>query len=153
VDSFWKKTKQGTEDACWQWQGCIDALGYGATYYKGQQIRAHRLAFLLANGYLPKEGVVRHLCANGRCVNPNHLAHGTKKDNAQDAIRHGAFIGVHKNAKRLEEHPHAVLTNEQVLAMRAMKKSGVSGADIARHFKANYSTTMAAISGQNYGSI
>lgn len=54
---------------------------------------AHRVAWALWNDIapedLPTEGVIRHLCHNGRCINPLHLEHGTHSQNSLDALRDG----------------------------------------------------------------
>ena len=32
-----------------------------------------------------------HNCGNGKCSNPKHLYWGTRKENVEDAIRHGTW--------------------------------------------------------------
>lgn len=55
--------------------------------------------------------VVRHLCHNGRCVNPDHLEVGTQKQNHHDAMD----AGRHPHG---ESHGCAKLTEEQVKEIR-----------------------------------
>jgi hypothetical protein len=54
---------------------------------------AHRVAWALWNDVdpadLPTEGVIRHLCHNGKCINPLHLEHGTHSQNSHDAFGAG----------------------------------------------------------------
>lgn len=33
-----------------------------------------------------------HNCGNGKCSNPKHLYWGTRKENVEDAIRHGTWV-------------------------------------------------------------
>jgi DNA-binding transcriptional regulator YiaG len=48
--------------------------------------------------------VVRHLCDNKMCINPEHLKKGTQKENISDAIRNGKFpIGSQRNYAKLDE--------------------------------------------------
>ena len=72
---------------CWNWSGTITPNGYGRTYINKKNWLAHRLAFNIVHGYVPK--VVTHSCDNRKCVNPNHLSHGTQKKNLQDMVDRG----------------------------------------------------------------
>lgn len=76
---------------CWEWTRKVNADGYGhGLYYQGQQVRAHRIAFLVSMGDLPPPMYpVRHLCDNPACCRPDHLAVGTALENAQDRQRAG----------------------------------------------------------------
>ncbi len=55
----------------------------------GKHIKAHRLAWALANGSDPTGMVVMHTCDNPPCVNPEHLVLGTTLDNQMDKVRKG----------------------------------------------------------------
>ena len=55
--------------------------------------------------------VVRHKCKEKRCVAPDHLEIGTRKQNAQDKIRDGTHICG-------ENHPHATITKEIAIQIR-----------------------------------
>lgn len=55
--------------------------------YRGRRIYAYQLVYWSKNTLLPSYGeVVRHKCHNRRCINPDHLAHGTQRDNIDDEI-------------------------------------------------------------------
>jgi hypothetical protein len=147
--SFWDGVRVGTEDACWEWQRCVDSNGYGM--YRGD--RTHRWAFLAANFYLPKDGDIRHLCGNRKCANPNHLAHGTRMENARDAVRHGSFKDMSRFRKKCGEHHRAVLANSEVVYMRDMFERGFKIVDIARQTGRKYTTVWAAVKGPNFSSL
>lgn len=76
---------------CIEYKGYITKSGYGLDYNPETQktILAHRLAFKIAYGYLPK--VVMHICDNPSCVNPEHLKAGTQSDNIKDCISKGRY--------------------------------------------------------------
>lgn len=72
---------QGT--GCWEWNLSHNpSTGYGQIGKKPYTV--HKLAFILYNGREP-EGILRHLCHNKSCCNPNHLAEGNHKDNYEDS--------------------------------------------------------------------
>lgn len=53
---------------------------------------AHVYVAVAVHGQKPTDKhEVCHSCGNPPCVNPKHLRWGTRKDNVQDAIRHGTF--------------------------------------------------------------
>ena len=82
---------------CIEWNGKKDSDGYGRVQYRGpgseqfksKQWFAHRVAWTLTNGPIPKGLCVLHKCDNPPCVNPDHLWLGTKGANMQDKIQKG----------------------------------------------------------------
>ena len=93
-ERFWAKVEK--TDACWEWQSRIaPATGYGnfAIWKQGRRTTwlAHRLAWFLTNGAIPKGLCVLHKCDNRRCVRPDHLFLGTAADNVHDCIAKGRF--------------------------------------------------------------
>jgi hypothetical protein len=69
---------------CHIWHGAADRDGYGCLRYQGRYQHAHRLAWSLKNGPIPKGMVICHRCNVRRCVNPDHLVLGTLADNNAD---------------------------------------------------------------------
>lgn len=54
---------------------------------KGRRIYAYQLVYWGGNTLIPAQGeVVRHRCHNRKCVNPEHLEHGTQRDNKHDEV-------------------------------------------------------------------
>ena len=69
---------------CHIWKGHLAVTGYGRVYYNRRLWLAHRLAWTLKNGPIPDGMVICHRCNVRRCVNPDHLALGTRADNNAD---------------------------------------------------------------------
>src|SRR5579863_7137496 len=57
--------------------------------YAQLHVSAHRLAWELVNGPIPKGMHALHRCDNSRCCNPDHLFLGTQADNMADMRRKG----------------------------------------------------------------
>jgi len=73
-EQFWAKVCR-ERSGCWRWKGSIDQLGYGRFNAKKELgvDRAHRAAYILFVGPIPRGKELDHLCRNRWCVNPEHL--------------------------------------------------------------------------------
>ncbi len=60
-------------NGCINWTGRIGSHGYGEFCWGGVQSVAHRFAYLIKHGELPKNGRLKHTCENRKCVNADHL--------------------------------------------------------------------------------
>ena len=70
---FWVKV--GKTATCWLWLAST-ANGYGVFWTNRNQqgqVYAHRYAYQLLVGAIPKELTIDHLCRNRVCVNPAHM--------------------------------------------------------------------------------
>jgi hypothetical protein len=71
-------------NSCWLWLGADTGQGYGQWAYKKDWGSAHRKVYEYFVSPIPEGQIVRHMCDNPRCVNPEHLILGSKKDNRRD---------------------------------------------------------------------
>ena len=100
---------------CFLWFGQMDKGGYGQIHWRGRNIRAHRAAWISANGPVPPGLCVCHRCDVPSCVNEAHLWLGTNAENTADKTIKG------RAARHLGERNHfAKLTQQQADAIRSM---------------------------------
>jgi hypothetical protein len=125
---FWRKVDRRGPNECWPWLGNTLVQGYGSIGSggrNGKHLRAHRVAWELANGPIPKSTghhgtVVRHKCDNRLCCNPSHLEIGTQGDNVADMInRRGGNAAPYYG----EDHVNAKLNDEIVRQIRLSDRS------------------------------
>jgi hypothetical protein len=91
IDRFWAKVNKKGPDECWIWKGFIEPnKGYGR-FTDGKDQLAHRVAYKLLVGPIPKGKQLDHVrtrgCINNSCVNPAHLEPVTNRENCQRSIR------------------------------------------------------------------
>jgi hypothetical protein len=58
---------------CHLWTGAAHELGYGRIRINGKTLPAHRVAYELKKGEIPKGYHLDHLCLTPQCINPEHL--------------------------------------------------------------------------------
>lgn len=126
-----------TSDECWPWLGKVRSKKYPYGKITLGRVRwyAHRLSFLLHNGYLPEDGEICHSCDNPNCVNPKHLFHDSHTGNMQDAARKGRM-------RRLkgEANGRHKLTENEVAEIRKLKFYRGLRARLARQFNVTSGT-------------
>lgn len=112
---------------CWLWRGKINQSGYGAGIRLSRTtITAHRLAYGLYKGPIPRGHVVRHVCDNPPCVNPAHLLTGTVLQNVEDRQIRGRQAKGAKNYKaqrRLKDYPAIVQALKKGLKVSEIAKT------------------------------
>ena len=79
ADDFWAHVKK--TDSCWLWLGSANELGYGQVFLGYKLHRAHRVAYEMVVGPIPKGMTLDHLCRTRACVKPDHLEPISQRDN------------------------------------------------------------------------
>ena len=138
LKNFWAKIDKRGPDQCWEWTACTDKDGYGMFSAKpGGQYRATRVMYYLATGKQPDSMMICHACDTPCCCNPAHLFLGTARDNKLDSVDKGRH-------QRGESHNKAVLTDKDVLAIRASDR-------LTRELAAEYKVCIGTINNVRSG--
>ena len=132
-------------NGCRLWSSRTDDHGYGILCYRRKEayrkLRAPRLAYEHFKGDIPEGLMIRHLCHNKICVNPDHLEVGTNQDNANDQVAASKQL-------RGETHPRAKLTENMVRQIRLLVERGLSNKEIAAKFSVTDKTVCHIKSGR-----
>lgn len=129
-EQFWDNVEKSEE--CWEWKKGLGSKSkpkhqYGRAFVLGIVSRgAHRVAWELSFGGIPKGLQVLHKCDNPKCVRPDHLFLGTHADNMKDKGKKGRISG--------ERNPSAKYSDELIKKIKEAegtyysiaKKFGVS---------------------------
>lgn len=154
---FWPKVdRSGGPAACWPWTAGRNPDGYGNFWMRGRIDKAHRTAWTLAVGEIPKGLHVLHSCDNPPCCNPAHLWLGTIADNSADKRAKGRAPTGARTGARL--HPESVprgsrnglskLTEGHVREMRRRYRAGgILYRELAAEFGVSTVTAGLAIRG------
>lgn len=147
-DRFWEKVNIKDQDECWEWQASLrHGFGYGQFSFNGYPEFAHRVAWVLTNGNIPKDKIVCHKCDNPLCVNPFHLFLGDQLKNIHDMIskERDALIGV--------RNPRSKLNDVDVKKARSLRKKGMSYNNIGKLFNVSRQTITDAITYKTWGHV
>jgi len=124
---YFEKHVIKNKSKCWGWIGYLSD-GYGKLTMDKKLISSHRASWLIHYGEIPKKLIVRHVCDNRSCTNPEHLLLGTHKDNSDDKINRG------RRKQIGESHSHSKINNNIVREIRRLFSEGVNYKNIARKF-------------------
>ena len=151
------KSYVGRNGSCWMWQGVVNSVwGYGQFAVRGRQYRAHRYAYELYKGPIPRGLVVCHSCDEKLCVNPEHLWVGTQKQNMRDAATKGRTAVGEKNGmfgRTGTKNPWAKLNDHSVRSIRKMSADGVTQQALADKFKVSQNCIGAVLLGKSWGHV
>lgn len=114
---------------CYVWTGSTNEHGYGTFWQGPRRWKAHRFAWLLAEGREPSEHAL-HRCDNPPCVRRSHLFEGSQSDNMLDMYAKGRKVPI---VLRAAQNGHASLRAEQVATIRSTEGETISA--LARRFK------------------
>ena len=102
IERFWNKVDIRNKNQCWHWKGSVIwrksievRHKYGVFTVRKKKYKAHRVSYMLINGRIPDNHVVRHECDNPKCCNPNHLISGTQHQNDMDRTIRGRTRNQH----------------------------------------------------------
>ena len=81
-----------TKGGCWEW-GSIDRHGYAvANFGKRARRGLHRVALEAKHGAPLGEQAAHHICANTKCVNPEHLQPVTHRENVAEMLTRNSHL-------------------------------------------------------------
>ncbi len=140
-ERFWEKVNKDGPiinpalGNCWVWTAA-KTRGYGAIagIKSDGVLQAHRVSYAFTHGKIPLGLIICHKCDNPPCVNPKHLYAGTDADNMRDSMARGRQRAVHG-----EQHPHAKLTDSQIIEIRNLTASGMTNRATAKLFNVGFS--------------
>lgn len=104
-------------NGCRLFVGYIRPNGYGQMKVMGKNVKAHRLAWILAYDRIPAGLFVCHRCDVRACVEPEHLFLGTYLDNIRDMVAKGRnsppprLLGLRNPRGKLSDHDVADIRN------------------------------------------
>ena len=109
---FWDRVDKIELTGCWLWDGHIAKNLYGTWSYseggKTKTVYAHRAAWLLLKGPVPRRLVLDHQCRVRFCVNPDHLRLVTQKRNLARSKSGEAGAAFQRNKTHCpSSHPYA----------------------------------------------
>ena len=107
IEELANKTKSG----CWEWPQ-LTAYGYPKASIGGKVIAIHRLSLEAKHGAPLGSQSAHHMCANTKCVNPEHLQPVTHRENVAEMITRRAYVD---RIAELEEVIKEIAPNHEVL--------------------------------------
>src|SRR5262245_27016520 len=142
---FWTRCEPEPNSNCLLWcQGGV--RGYGRVRVGGIKILAHRLAYELVHGPIPRGMCVLHRCDVPLCCNPSHLFLGTNADNAADRDQK-------QRQARYERNSSAKLTRAAIHKIRAALDRGATTRARGRKYGVSGSTISHAANGRNWKGV
>lgn len=72
-ETFRARIQVNLETGCWEWTAHLNQDGYGYFYWNSKGTYAHRAAYTILAGPIPKHLTIDHLCRVRHCANPEHL--------------------------------------------------------------------------------
>lgn len=141
------KPQTDVDGPCRLWKCFKDRDGYGQISVAKKNRFTHRVCFEVThNVELPSDIMVRHLCANRSCTNPDHLAIGTAQDNANDKVKAGRAVTG-------EKHHAAKISKETALGIAEEIKNGMRVSEISKKFNCSWALVNSVKTGASWSSV
>jgi hypothetical protein len=98
-------TYQINKKGCWICTShSTNKNGYCKIQINKVQTFVHRHLYQIHREKLDKNTILRHICDNPQCINPDHLIKGTHKENVQDRVdRKRSAYGISNGRSKLTE--------------------------------------------------
>ncbi len=84
LERFWDNATPEPNSGCLLWDAGLAKSGYGEVRLDGKVQTAHRVAWRLTYGEIPRGLCICHKCDVRSCINPRHLFLATVGDNNRD---------------------------------------------------------------------
>jgi hypothetical protein len=136
IKKFWSHVIQGGPDECWGWTGLSLSHGYGQMLFHNKMWRAHRIAWVLTNGPIPRGLCICHHCDNPICTNPSHLFIATQLDNIHDMRQKGR--GTKPPNGRGALNNNTKFSDNDVMMIRARYSAGQGYRTIAKDYNVSH---------------
>lgn len=126
-DIFWSNVDKG--ESCWLWRPSTTGA-YGSFWFKKTRYLAHRVAWSITNGQIPKGFYCCHRCDTPSCVNPEHIFLGTASENLADMHSKGR----HSCDRHGEKNGSSKLTRAIADSVRIEYSNGVTINSLAEKY-------------------
>ena len=147
-ERFWVKVDPPDVNGCMNWNASLYTNGYGAfSWGNGKINAAHIFSWELHHG--PVNGLcVLHKCDNRRCVNPDHLFLGTRRENTHDMMAKGrAPWDGPRWDKKGTANGRAKLDERKVNGILLLVAQGMRQTDAGAHYGVSQGTVSRIVSG------
>ena len=110
LEAIEKRAKE-TKDGCWEWNR-LDSAGYPRAVLGDRQISVHRMSLEAKHEAPLGSQAAHHICANTKCVNPEHLQPVTHRENTAEMLARHSYLN---RIAELEEAIKEIAPNHEVL--------------------------------------